>query len=213
MSRSIDHLVAFVSRRNLHYVAVFGAEAVGKTTLLRFWRGQWNDDRPYSATQVEENLGTAKTKVNGRRLMLPSLVDLSGDETAHEQWRTQAQKADTCIYLINAEHLCQFERTGQATEAWQRIEDDAGQIGRWLQKASEQEGGKRSLCILAVTHRDLDERYNPPDEQAYLKLVRSQLELIINKLGGNGRVRTVAGSLDTKENARQLTVRILEQLP
>jgi hypothetical protein len=65
---------------------------------------------------------------------------------------------------------------------------------------------------VAVTHRDKDRRFAELGEQAYLDVIEDQLTPIVSKLGGEGKVKVVTGSLDTRANAEVLTDRIVAQL-
>jgi GTPase SAR1 family protein len=205
-ARPLDRVVAWVSRRRLYSLVVLGPEAVGKSTLLNSWRGTWEEGQKYQPTQAMRPIGTARLKADGQRLMLPDLRDVSGRKTSYTVWEAQAQQAQIIIYLVNAEHLYNYERVGKFLEEWVRIKDDAGQIGRWLEK------GNADRCIVAVTHRDKDSRFGELGEQPYLDLIEDQLEPVVNKLGGEGKVKIVTGSLDTRANAERLTDRIVEQL-
>lgn len=185
---------------------VLGPEAVGKTTLLNSWRGRWQDGLTYQPTQAIRPLGTARLATDGHRLMLPDLHDLSGRTTSYAVWEKQVQRAQAIVYLVNAQHLHAYERADGFTVEWGRIRDDAGQIGPWMQAANV------DRCIVAVTHRDKDSRFTELGEQGYLDTVEDQLAPIVSKLGGDGKVKIVTGSLDTRANAEKLTDRIMEQL-
>lgn len=174
--------------------------------MLNFWRGMW--DQEVHPTAVITKFGTARFNANGKRLMLPGLVDVSGHQSARTQWEKPATEAEAIIYLVNAKalYLQEQARPEEYTPGWVRIEDDAGQIGSWLKE------GNARLCIVAVTHRDKDPRHETLAPDQYDERIEEQLEVIVAKLGGEGRVRVVIGSLDTRENAELLTVRIVEQL-
>lgn len=205
-ARSVDRVVAWVSRRKLYSLVVLGPEAVGKTTLLNSWRGTWQEGLHYQPTQAIRPVGTARLKADGQRLMLPDLHDVSGRTTSYAVWEAQVQHAQVVVYLVNAQHLYRYEQAEGFTAEWGRIRDDAGQIGPWLREVDV------DRCIVAVTHRDKDDRFAGLGEQAYLDVVEEQLAPIVSKLGGEGKVRVVTGSLDTRANADRLTDRIMEQL-
>jgi GTPase SAR1 family protein len=190
----------------LYSLVVLGPEAVGKTTLLNSWRGIWDEGRKHRPTQAMRPVGTARLKAGGQRLMLPDLQDVSGRKTSYTVWETQARQAQVIVYLVNAEHLYKYEQAGGFTKEWGRIQDDAGQIGRWLRE------GNADRCIVVVTHCDTDPRFVDLDERRYLDCVESQLANTVARLGGEGKVRIVTGCLDTRENAERLTDRLAEQL-
>ena len=211
--RPMDRVVAWVSRRKLYRLVVLGPEAVGKTTLLNWLRGTWHEDELYEPTLALGASSTARVTSNGDRLMLPDLRDLSGKAEAYPVWEERAERADIVVYLVNAVHLYAYQQAvpavtenwPQIAADWQRIVDDASQIEPWLW----------DRCIVVVTHRDMDPRFAEaaePNEGAYLATVEKQLGPIVNSLGGPRRVRLVAGSLNSRANAKKLTNRIMEQL-
>src|SRR2546430_5282745 len=181
-ARFSTRIVAWASRRKLYSPVVLGPSAVGKTTLLNLWRGTWQEGQPYSPTQAMRPVGTAKLTADGQRLMFPDLRDVSGRAVSYDVWEAQTLQAQIVIYLVNAVHLYDHERAKGFSAEWQRIRDDAGQIGRWLQV------GSADRCIVAVTHRDLDPRFDESSQQRYLDLIEDQLSPIVYRLGGEGKV-------------------------
>jgi GTPase SAR1 family protein len=204
-TRPVTRVVAWLSRRELYSLAVLGPSAVGKTTLIGLWCGNWSDQK-YHPTQAMRQVGTVRLAGDGRRLMLPDLVDVNGRESSRTEWEEPAKDAKAIIYLVNAQHLYGYEMAEGFTEEWVRIEDDADQIGRWIKEKG------IGLCIVAVTHRDLDHRYRDLEPEQYHVHIETQLEPIVIRFGGLAKVKIVTGSLDTRENADMLTARILERL-
>ncbi len=188
-------------------VVILGGKQVGKTTLVNAWRGTWTDEPP-EPTQARYVYGPIDVEVAGRRLLLSKLVDISGQKEAWSTWREQVAEGEIVLYLINAKALLAEERrrSGQGvTAAWTRIEDDAGQI-----RLSKSDALK--LCLLVVTHRDLDPRFPRLGEDGYQGHIAGQLAPIVFKLGGDQKVRVVTGSLETLDAAMATTAKIVELL-
>jgi hypothetical protein len=194
-------------------VAVLGVNDSGKTTLIDLWRGEWVDGSR-GHTQAKHLYERVKTTAGGRRVVFRKLTDLSGDEDDWAQWQGPAEASTVVLYLVRAVDLAAEEemagrhpgRYGPFTGGWTAIEDSAGLIRPWL------DNGRAKLCVLTVTWSDRDPRLDELGEDAYRKHVAVQLEPIVLKLGGTGRVRTVIGSLESPEAAAALSDRVMEQI-
>ncbi|WP_459805204.1 GTPase domain-containing protein [Herbidospora sp. RD11066] len=183
-------------------IAPLGARRTGKTTLINSWRGTWVEDPDHThAPRIYE-----KTKIttNGLSLTFLGLGDLSGEEKAWPQWENRVSESRYVLYLVDARLLAGFPMP--AERSWHRVEDDAGQIGKWL---SDREA---YLCVLVVTHTDEDPRSAELDEADYAQTIADQLDPILLRLGGDARVRIVSGSLKDQESADLLTSKIMEHI-
>ncbi|MET7427309.1 hypothetical protein [Dactylosporangium sp. NPDC005555] len=199
-------------RRSLR-IAVLGVNDSGKSTLIDFWRGEWVEEGR-AHTQAKRNFDRIKTVAGDRRFVFRKLADLSGDESDWAEWKGPAEASAVVLYLVRAVDLVDEERAadlhpdgyGPFTKGWERIEDSAGLIRPWL------DGGRAKLCVLTVTWCDQDPRQAELGEDAYRKHLAGQLEPIVLKLGGTGRVRVVAGSLESPASAGALSDRIMDQI-
>jgi hypothetical protein len=201
----VHRLADRVLGRESYRLAVLGMVGVGKTTLQNLWDGKWQDGPSYSPTQATRRIGTVRYRAgDGRRLRIVDLRDISGRSTAHDTWFNLVRRAEVIIYLVNARHLEEYE--AGSTEQWRLIKDDAGQIGRWMNSE------RIKICIIAVTHRDVDSRFKKSDEQEYFEIIEEQLRPIYAIFGGEARVKMVTGSQDNRENAEKLSDRIVEHL-
>lgn len=195
------------AQRNTYRLAVLGMSMSGKTTLINSWRGEWVDGDPgrtYAPLVYEK----VKLTANGQQLIFKRLVDVSGQKIAWPAWEDRVNESRHVLYLLKATHLLTpaEHRPAVATQAWHRIEDDAGQIRSWLDE------DRASLCVLVVTHRDLDPRFADLGEDAYEHLVCDQLDPIVMKLGGDQRVRIVTGSLVDPDAAAAVTDKIMQHI-
>lgn len=189
-------------------LCVLGQSEVGKTTLINAWRGL-GVDHVTTRTSVTETHTEVAVAAGHRRAVVSKLYDVSGLDIAWSQWGRVAGLSSHVLYLINAVGLYDEERRqpGQPpTASWDRIIDDAGQIRMWL------EGRPTDLCILVVTHRDVDPRLPMLGWDGYHRHISNQLSAVMHKMGGEGRVRIVTGSLDTDAAAEALTGKILAYL-
>ncbi|GIH71541.1 GTPase domain-containing protein [Sphaerimonospora thailandensis] len=190
-------------RRKKFHIAVLGVRYTGKTTLINSWRGTWVDDDP-GRTQAPRIHPKTKLTANGIRLTFLGLGDLSGEEKAWPQWENRVAESRYVLYLVDARMLAGL---GMPPERdWHRVDDDAGQIGRWLKD------GQVYLCIVVVTHTDEDPRSPQVDEAAYHQIIVDQLDRILLRLGGDAMVRVVVGSLKDRPSADRVTSKIMEHV-
>jgi hypothetical protein len=189
-------------------LAVLGPQEVGKTTLINFWRGR-GVNSSNGHTQWRDRHGSVQLAVNGRTLTLIKLDDVSGSEKQWSSWGEAADGSRFVLYLVNALTLAAEERRDRReppAREWDRVEDDAGQIRPLLER------GPVELCLLVVTHTDLDPRLAALGESGYHQHVSDQLDPIVFKLGGDRRVRLVTGSLATDADAEAVTAQIMAHL-
>jgi hypothetical protein len=190
-------------------LCVLGQSEVGKTTLINAWLGRGVGFRTWRTNLTETHTDVPVT-VNHHRILVTKLFDVSGQDVAWGEWEQVTGQSNYALYLINALTLYEEEQRrpgGRASDAWERIVDDAGQIRMWRRD--------RPLdgCILVVTHRDLDPRLTPLGWDGYHRHVAEQLSPVIFKLGGYEKVSVVTGSLDTDAAAEALTDKVLAYLP
>lgn len=201
---AVSAVVAYRLRRKHYRLAVLGVSETGKTTLINSWRGEWIDGDP-GRTQAPVNYGRVKLTVDGFRLSFDSLTDVGGHTHQWPDWTDRLHESRYLLYLVDARQLVWMGRYGFDKD-WYRLEDDAGQIRGILESKG------AYLCIIVVTHTDEDPRTSEYDSDTYLDIVRKQLDPIILRLGGDGQVRLVVGSLQSQQSADSVTSRIMAHI-
>jgi GTPase SAR1 family protein len=193
-------------RRRKYRLAVLGARYSGKTTLISSWRGVWiGDEADPGRTQAPRVYSKTKLTVEGLRLAFTNLVDVSGAIEAWPQWEDRLKESRYVLYLVDARAL-----TGQLKDVrprnWDRLEDDAGQVGSWLRE------NRVELCIVVVTHTDEDARLKELGPEDYREMLVAQLDPLMLRLGGPRKVRVVISSLKRRQDAERATSLIMHEI-
>jgi GTPase SAR1 family protein len=203
---AVSAVVLWKLRRRKYRIAVLGAQYSGKTTLINSWRGQWvADEADTGRTQAPHVYSKTKLTTEGLKLTFTNLTDLSGSKLAWPVWEDRAKESRYVLYLVDARALAGYLEHLK-NRNWQRLEDDAGQLGRWIEE------GHAELCILVVTHTDQDARLEKLGEEEYRESVATQLDPLILKLGGPRIVRVVVGSLKTLPAAETVTSLMMDEI-
>jgi GTPase SAR1 family protein len=198
--------VARKLRRRKYRIAVLGARYSGKTTLINSWRGKWlADQADPGRTQTTRTYAKTKLTAEGLRLEFTKLSDVSGEIHAWPIWADRVKESRYVLYLVDARALAGSLRHLPARN-WQRLEDDAGLMGGWL------DANRIELCLLVVTHTDEDARLGQLGEDDYRELITAQLDTLMLKLGGPRRVRVVVGSLKRLQDAQDVTTQIMRHI-
>jgi GTPase SAR1 family protein len=200
---AVSAYVAWKLRRKHYRLAVLGVSLSGKTTLINSWRGDWVDDP--GRTQAAVRHSRVKLTVDGFRLSFDNLTDVSGHSFAWPEWTDRVNESRYVLYLVDARQLARQAAYGFDKD-WYRLEDDAGLIRNVLATAN------AYLCIIVVTHTDQDYRTTEYDAQTYEDVVRKQLDPIVLRLGGDGQVRLVTGSLVDQASADAVTSKIMAHI-
>ena len=182
---AISAFLAWRLRRKKFRIAVLGARRTGKTTLINSWRGEWvADEHDPGHTQAPGEPQKTKLTVDGLRLTFTKLTDVSGASHAWPVWEDQTRESRYILYLIDARALT-GELDADDRRNWYRLEDDTGQIGRWLK------AGNAHLCVVVVTHADQDPRLAASNPDKYHEQVAEQIDPLILRLGGPEKTRLV----------------------
>ncbi len=203
---AVSWYVARKLRRRKYRIAVLGARYSGKTTLINSWRGEWiADQADPGRTQGSDTPTKTKLTADGFRLTFTNLSDVSGSIDAWPIWEDRVKESRYVLYLVDARALAGSLRHLPARN-WQRLEDDAGLMGGWL------EANRIELCLLVVTHTDEDDRLRQLGEDEYRELVTAQLDTLMLKLGGPRKVRVVVGSLKRLHDAQDVTAQVMQHI-
>jgi hypothetical protein len=191
---------------------VLGARYSGKTTLLRYWRGEPWQPR-LARTYTPEKPSATKVSIDAQKVKFNNLGDVSGAPTARTTWASLVSDCNYIVYLVDARALCGC-LLWSAHRNQDRLMDDAGQIKRW--QAGLGEGADARRCVIAVTHSDQDCRAvhsaragRVIDGGTYERRVGEQMAPLIMQLGGWNRVRFIVGHLKDENGAHTLTKAIL----
>lgn len=148
-------------------------------------------------TQIPEHHAKTKLTANGIRLTFVNVWDVSGGSHTWSQWEDPVRESRYVFFLVDARMLAGHD-VGPRRD-WQRLEDDAGQVARWMKE------GNAWLCILTVTHIDEDPRLEQLGKEPYWDTVTDQLQPVVHRLGGDSVVRIVIGSLKDQAGADKVT--------
>ena len=192
-------------------VMVVGQGLTGKTTLIKYWQGEWVSDP--LRTPVPEKIATIKINTGRKfvfvekKFLFKKMVDISGQDEQMANFRSNIQAATVVVYLINAMHLLAEENRPAHfphDDEWVRLMYDASRLNRHC--------GRARRIVLAVTHTDLDPRLGYLGESTYHARISGQLATMREKIGDSDRVRIVAGSLASATSALAFSEQIISSL-
>lgn len=176
-------------------IGVLGEVGVGKTTLLNLWAGRSADKT--LPTIIPRKYADMKIEVDRRKFLLRGGYDVGGSLDARKSWK-RAIRDGYVIYLVDAGRLA--ARAGYPVSG--RSADAPGDVPRFLRDARliaqwrDEFKPKNWHCVIGVTHRDEDPRYqSTPDAAHYGDVIRDQLREVIAVLGGHSSVDVAVGSL------------------
>ncbi len=192
-------------------IMVVGQGFTGKTTLINYWLGEWEEDPLRTANPVK--VGTVKVDTGKKvlfvkkKFIFKKVLDIGGRDESMRFFQNEIKAAAAIVYLIDERHVyCEDIRPpeqGHADE-WVRIIDDGSRLKRHCENAER--------VLLAVTHVDQDPRFDRWDPAIYQAHVTRQLSGVISKIGNASRTRVVVGSLKTEESAKVLSEEIVGNL-
>lgn len=185
-------------------IAVLGARAVGKTTLLKYLEKGILIER-YKQTLNKQEV--ERIKLSDLDILLKKTDDVSGSKDAYGVWKKLFEEADLILYIVRTDMLLKHD---SSTE--KRAEDDLEQIQRWIKDFQ----SKKQFFIVG-NHWDTDpvfknltpdKRGNYEDRFRALPVVRRMTQLA----GGAATVKVVLGSLATEKDANELITSIFQQV-
>ena len=201
-------LIAFRGKR----VAVLGARAVGKTTLIQFLTKGWIP-KSYKATGAPERTEAKRKRVASPDrhdlkeldLKLKQSHDVGGGVDFRGEWKKIVDESRLVLYLARADLLLKED-----DEATARVLADVEHLARWLK-------GRKKVSVAVVgTFADKDPRFSDdPTERAGLEDAFRKLESVKQiavRLGGFGKVPLVVGSMKHEEDTRRLVFTLFSAL-
>ena len=188
-------------------LAVLGEGRVGKTVLINFLtKGTLSE--VYVRTLYPQNTEANDLELKDLKLSIEESIDVPGDKDYYSSWKSLSQDADVVLYLLRADKL---QAGDKHTE--ERVKRDMGQIRKWLK-----ESPKEFPLFIIGTHCDLitpDLTRLPEnkigDYEDELRRMPIFREIALHG-GGGSKVRSVFGSLKSKDAAERLVYQIIDQV-
>lgn len=201
-------------------IMVVGQRESGKTTLLETWTGQWTSPetgipttRPLKYETIKVDIGRTNFLGFNWRLTLRRCIDISGGQETMREFSADMSRARAVLYLLDARHLVSEEerqreeretgRPSAQSKEWERIISDASRIKRFSTRVHR--------ILIVVTHTDMDPRAKRLTKAEYTDLIKEQLYQMTRDMEA-AYIDTIAGSMDTLENAKSLSLEIAEWL-
>lgn len=187
-------------------IAVLGARAVGKTTLLKYMEKGILIER-YKQTLDRQEVERTRIKLGDLDIRLKKTDDVSGDKAAYGVWKKLFEEADMIFYVVRTDMLLKHD---SSTE--KRAEDDLRQIQGWVKECST----KKQFFIVG-NHWDTDPDFKNltssqlgdyVDHFRALPVVKRMTQLA----GGAATVKIALGSLATERDSDTLITTIFRQV-
>jgi len=187
-------------------IAVLGARAVGKTTLLKYIEKGILIER-YKQTLDRQEVERTRVKLGDLDIRLRKTDDVSGDQAAYGAWKSLFDASDLIFYIVRTDKLLKHD---SATE--KRCEDDLKQIQGWIKEST-----TRKQFFIVGNHWSSDPEFkglaadqmgNYVDRFRALSVVKKMTQLA----GGAATVKVALGSLATESDADFLITRIFQQV-
>lgn len=187
-------------------IAVLGARAVGKTTILKYMEKGILIEQ-YKQTLAPEAIEKTRIKLGDLDIILKKTTDVSGSESAYAGWKKLFDESDIILYIVRTNQLLKSD-----PDTTKRCEKDLKQIKLWIKESQKQKqffivgnhwnDDPEYKKITDETRGDYDDRFKA------LPVVKTMIQLA----GGLATVKVALGSLATKEDAGLLVKRIFEQV-
>lgn len=187
-------------------IAVLGARAVGKTTLLKYMEKGILIER-YKQTLDKQEIERTRIKLGDLDIRLKKTDDVSGDKAAYGVWKKLFEEADLVLYVVRTDMLLKHD---SSTE--KRAEDDLKQIQFWIKECN----SKKQFFIVG-NHWDTDPDFeNLTSSQIGDYVDRFRLLPVVKKMtqlaGGAATVKVALGSLATEKDSDTLIATIFRQV-
>lgn len=187
-------------------IAVLGARAVGKTTLLKYMEKGILIER-YKQTLDKQEIERTRIKLGDLDIRLKKTDDVSGGKAAYGVWKKLFEEADLVLYVIRTDMLLKHD---SSTE--KRAEDDLRQVQGWIKECN----SKKQFFIVG-NHWDSDPDFKnlTPDQMGdYLDRFRSLpvVKKMTQLAGGAATVKVALGSLATERDSDTLITAIFRQV-
>jgi energy-coupling factor transporter ATP-binding protein EcfA2 len=187
-------------------IAVLGARAVGKTTLLKYMEKGILIER-YKQTLDKQEIERTRIKLGDLDILLKKTDDVSGDKAAYGVWQKLFEEADLVLYVIRTDMLLKHD---SATE--KRAEDDLRQVQSWIKECN----SKKQFFIVG-NHWDSDPDFKnlTPDQMGnYVDRFRALpvVKKMTQLAGGAATVKVALGSLATEKDSDTLISAVFRQV-
>ena len=137
-------------------IAVLGARAVGKTTLLKYMEKDILIER-YKQTLDKQKI--ERIKLEELDIMLKKTDDVSGDKAAYGAWKKLFEEADLVLYIIRTDMLLKHDLTTE-----KRVEDDLRQVEGWIRECDPKNPKKQFFIVGNHWDSDPDFKNLTPDQ-------------------------------------------------
>lgn len=187
-------------------IAVLGARAVGKTTLLKYMEKGILIEK-YKQTLDKQEIERTRIKLGDLDIRLKKTDDVSGDKAAYGVWKKLFEESDLVLYIIRTDMLLKHDLSTEI-----RAEDDLRQIQGWIKECD----SKKQFFIVG-NHWDSDPDFKnlTPDQMGnYVDCFRSLpvVKRMTQLAGGAATVKVALGSLATERDSDTLITAIFRQV-
>jgi GTPase SAR1 family protein len=187
-------------------IAVLGARAVGKTTLLTYMEKGILIER-YKQTLDKQEIERTRIKLGDLDIRLKKTDDVSGDKAAYGVWKKLFEEADLVLYVVRTDLLLKHD---SSTE--KRAEDDMRQVQGWINECN---SNKQFFIVGNHWNEDPEFKNLTPDQIGnyedrfrVLPVVKKMTQLA----GGTATVKVALGSLATEKDSDTLIEAIFRQV-
>ena len=187
-------------------IAVLGARAVGKTTLLKYMEKRILIER-YKQTLDKQEIERTRIELGGLDIILKKTDDVSGDKAAYGAWKKLFEEADLVLYIIRTDMLLKHDLTTE-----KRVENDLKQVQGWIKECD-----LKKQFFIVGNHWDSDPDFKnlTPDQMGnYVDIFRSLpvVKKMTQLAGGAATVKVALGSLATERDSDALITNIFRQV-
>jgi GTPase SAR1 family protein len=201
----VDHWKKVQKELKGKKIAVLGARASGKTTLIKFLlKDELSEE--YVATAKPEKFSGKKVKLQDLELQIEDTTDVPGDIQSHADWERLYKEADFVFYLTDVKRLHDGDQRYE-----RNVLGEMRHIGEWF---DDRKNPPRFLLV--ATHCDLIPEYaSLPDAgradftDGFWKMPVMQKLILLGR--GTKNVKCVAGSLKGRDESERLVGEILRQ--
>lgn len=199
-------------------IAVLGARATGKTTLLNYISFGILLER-YKQTIIPEEINLRLSKLSDELdIHLKKTTDVGGGKDDYPEWKKLFIDSNLVLYLVRADKLFQ-----QDEKTKERVIEDAHQFYQWVKEIRSRKKNYYKLekiskqFFIIGTHCDRDPNFLQlrDDNAGNYKEQFGNLEAVsemIQALGGKRKVKVVLGSFENTDNADKLIKQIFRQV-
>lgn len=187
-------------------IAVLGARAVGKTTLLKYMEKGILIER-YKQTLDKQEIERKHIQLGNLDIKLKKTDDVSGSKDAYGVWKKLFEESDLILYIVRTDMLLKHD-----SKTEKRVEDDLRQIQDWIKECK----SKKQFFIVG-NHWDTDPGFKnltPSQMGDYVDRFRALpvVKKMTQLAGGTAKVKVALGSLATEKDSDTLITTIFRQV-